>query len=78
MDREESVRLHKDWWKQCRTCRHYTGDRLARGLAPARCANEVSPLGGKEVTHCGYCPEWDSFDVDAAIETLEEDERRLG
>jgi hypothetical protein len=74
MDREESIRLHMDWWGKCRTCRHWHG--AAGGLLgeerwePALCENPVSDMYGKETWTEGECRKWDSFDIDVALELL--------
>lgn len=67
MNRQESIRIHLDWWGKCRTCRFYNGDRGALGLAPAGCMNEASPLHAETVTHEGHCGKWDTFDSDVAF-----------
>lgn len=71
IDREESLRLHLDWWAQCRTCRFWTGDRSDN--LPGSCGNDRSELHGKETWNEGYCPQWDTFDEDVAFYVLEND-----
>lgn len=40
-------------------------------MDPAICSNEKSPFYNQETWTEGHCPNWDSFDTDAAIEMLE-------
>lgn len=81
ISRDESMRLHEDWWGKCRTCRFWHGAdevRPREGTAPlihlrwhdARCENPRSPLHSSSMDHNGSCPQWDSFDVDIALEVL--------
>jgi len=85
MEHAESKRIHLDWWGKCRTCRHWAGPRrdVAKAARDAfyqnthdypRCTNEQSPLYWKLVGGGGHCEEWDSFDVDVALEIMEESE----
>lgn len=72
MTPEEKKRLLTDWWGECRTCRHWksTSDRPNMGEFP--CLAEASALHLQKTSSSGHCPEWDSFDVDVAIEIMEE------
>ena len=81
IDRAESVRLHEDWWGKCRTCRFWNGATAIREGADgsrlvhlrwddAECENPRSLLVGQVTTTEGHCRQWDSFDVDVALETM--------
>lgn len=81
ISKAESMRLHLDWWGNCRTCRFWHGtDKVSsREGAPdfvqprwndSPCTNPKSPLFGQECTTEGECKKWDSFDVDVALEAL--------
>ena len=74
---QESRRLHMDWWGKCRTCRFWNGADQIFGdnkkrlrLMPAKCENPRSTMHGEEVWSDGHCPQWDSFDIDIALEVL--------
>lgn len=68
--KEESIRLHYDWWGQCRTCEFWqSADRKAPGL----CGNLTSPLYNNETWTEGHCEKWDSFDIETALEFLQGD-----
>ncbi len=71
MDREESIRIHLDWWEKCMTCHYWYGDRLKTGLADGECMNDASTLYKKPTTCQGHCPKWDTFDPDVAFGLLE-------
>ncbi len=78
----EAQRLHWDWFGECRTCKWWTGIRTSwpQGSRPresfrAKCSNNASDGFDEEVSCDGDCPEWDSYDVDAALYVLEEDEK---
>jgi hypothetical protein len=50
-------------------------DRGAKGLVDGMCW--VPRLSGMETTtSCGHCRWWDAFDVDVAIQIMEEDEEK--
>jgi hypothetical protein len=67
----EPVRLHLDWWGQCRTCRYWqTEEREGRGSFDGECKSLSSPLRGQTTSTEGECPAWDSYDEDAALEVL--------
>ncbi len=68
MNKNDSFRLHEDWWGACRTCRFWTGDRLK--MTPGTCSNNKSPLFEQETWTEGHCHMWDSFDIDTAVEFL--------
>lgn len=79
IDKEESIRLHMDWWGKCRTCRHWTGtDKIIENgrshprWNPGTCNNDRSVLFGKETWTEGHCERWDSFDIDTALEMMQE------
>lgn len=71
MTREESIRIHLDWWEKCRTCAFFMGDRETCHLARAMCSGVGSPFHGEIVTDEGYCSKWDSFDPEVAFGLLE-------
>lgn len=80
MDKEESKskRLHQDWWAQCRTCKFWSSTDPERGVAnPGMCDNLVSVNYKQETWSSGYCPQWDTFDIETALEILQEDEKFL-
>ena len=72
-NKEESIRIHLDWWGECLTCRHWTGDRTQTGNSEGTCASKDSDLGGQVTYQCGRCKWWDSFDPVTALEMLEKD-----
>ena len=65
MKLSESVRHHVDWWGQCRTCEYWMGDR-SNNLDESNCSNFSSPMFEKITSNCGYCPNWDAADIEAA------------
>jgi len=73
MDIEESRRIHQDWWGNCRTCRFWSGDCVKIGAGV--CTNERSPVNQgfrlRTTQSGGKCDDWDSFDVDVALEIME-------
>lgn len=80
MNKELSVLLHTEWWEKCRTCKYWNGADVGNGgntindhvrWLPAKCENPASPMYGQETWTEGYCPKWDSFDVETALEVLE-------
>jgi hypothetical protein len=73
MDKEESYRIHLDWWHQCRTCKHWLGDR--GNMSSNKCGCVKSSLYDQATSSCGHCEEWDSFDIDTAIKVLEDNEQ---
>ena len=74
IDPKESYRIHEDWWGRCRTCIQWTGGR--ENLNDGQCICKKSKLYLQETSTEGYCPEWDSFDLDTAIKILEENETK--
>jgi hypothetical protein len=79
IDKDESRRLHEDWWGECWTCVHWTGDMSGTGvvsshavLREGNCTNAKSKMHGKLTSTSGYCPKWDSWDVSTALEVLQE------
>lgn len=74
MDKEESKRLHMDWWGKCRTCRFWQGTDEGDNVRwnPGQCVNPESELYQQETWTEGHCVKWDSFDIDVAFEILEE------
>jgi len=81
MDKEESYRLHCDWWGKCRTCRFWGGTDQGDGSGsygnsprwnPGPCNNPDSDLYQLETWTEGHCKKWDSFDLKTALEILEE------
>jgi hypothetical protein len=82
--KEQSKRLHCDWWGQCRTCRHWNGksngdgsDRRGNEIRwqDGNCENPASPLYQQETTTDGHCRKWDTFDIETALEIMEDGER---
>lgn len=74
ISREESIRIHEDWWGKCRSCRFWHGsDEPPRHVKwnPAPCTNPDSPLFQQETWTEGHCRKWDSFDIDLAFELME-------
>lgn len=70
IDKEESIRLHYDWWGQCRTCEFWVGSDPTR-MNPGICKNSKSDLFEQETWTEGHCSKWNSFDTETAIEFLE-------
>ena len=70
IDKITSVRLHYDWWKQCRTCLFWIGSDQTR-MEPGICYNPQSPLYKEETWTEGSCEKWDSFDIETALEFLD-------
>ena len=77
MDPAESHRIHLDWWGKCRTCEHWQGNREKSEPATAKCDCGMSDRCGLRSTWDGYCKEWDSFDIDTALQIMEEDEQSV-
>lgn len=73
IDKEESKRLHLDWWGKCRTCVFWGGTDENKNLRwnPGPCNNLKSKFYEKITWTEGYCEKWDSFDIDTAFEILE-------
>lgn len=78
MDKAESYRIHKNWWGKCRTCKWWKGGRASTfvGTTNGPCASKKSPLFEAVTTWDGHCPEWDSFDIDIAMQLMEEGEQK--
>ena len=72
MDPKESYRIHLDWWGECRTCVHWSGDRIAS--TGGKCEGTSSPNYGYRTFTSGNCQEWDSFDTDTALQVMEDDQ----
>ena len=81
MNKEESKRLHIDWWGKCRICRFWQGTNNGDGSGtfgnevrwnPGPCINPESDLYQQETWTEGHCQKWDSFDIDTAFELLDE------
>ena len=70
IDKKESIRLHYDWWNQCRTCLYWIGSDQKRE-EPANCYNPKSDLYKEETWSEGHCKEWESFDIETALEFLD-------
>lgn len=58
--------LLTEWFGECRACASWNGDRREDGLAKGKCTQPKSNM--TETTVCGYCPYWESFDPEIAIE----------
>jgi predicted ATP-dependent serine protease len=69
---EEAKRLLTDWWGQCRTCKHWNSTNDRPNLGEFSCFAEASELHLRRTTSSGNCPEWDAFDVNVALEVMEE------
>ena len=74
INKEESKRLHMDWWGKCRTCKFWQGTDVGKQIRwnPGQCANPVSELYLQETWTEGHCHKWDSFDIETALELLQE------
>lgn len=82
ISKEESRRIHLDWWQKCRSCIFWTGADAGDGSGigpknqprwhPGLCTNPASDLYQHETWTEGHCPQWDSFDIDTALEMLQE------
>jgi hypothetical protein len=78
IDKQESIRLHEDWWGQCRTCRFWEAPEgkglhgvLTRpNLGEFLCVSPLSKVSGQLTGSDGGCSKWDSFDTDTALEVL--------
>lgn len=72
----EAVRLHEDWFGQCRTCKHWQAERREalsvkqRGSHDGVCGCEASPGFEKRTGTEDRCEEWDSYDADAALRVM--------
>ena len=69
----EAIRLHLDWWGKCRTCSFWEGDRT-QVKNPAWCGNALSALFRSDVHAEGHCKEWDTYDIEAAVALLDNEE----
>jgi hypothetical protein len=86
MDKEQSKLIHMDWWGKCRSCRFWGGSDKNNGPRgdiiyrwnPGLCTNEKSDMYQRETWTEGHCPKWDSFDIDTALELMQEDLDRFG
>lgn len=67
-ENELSVRIHYDWLNKCRTCKHWLGDRAE--THKGKCGSLSSEFNGQETSTDGHCPEWDTYDLDTAMEVL--------
>lgn len=79
MNKEDSIRIHSDWWGKCRSCRFWHGTDEGTHLRwnPSPCTNPASDMFQQETWTEGHCNKWDSFDEEVAFEILEQDERRI-
>jgi len=68
MIKEESYRIHLDWWGKCRTCKFWGG--IKESIKDGLCNNVDSDLFNVETTIDGYCSKWDTFDEDTAYDVL--------
>jgi len=73
-----------DWWGKCRTCKYWHGADAGNGSGtignqvrwlPAICTNPISDLYQQETWTDGHCNKWDSFDIDTALDILQENNR---
>ena len=69
----EDVRIHIDWYKQCRSCKFWGGDR--KGIAFGPCSNKESLLFSDEekylfapIMNCctNSCGKWETYNAEAA------------
>lgn len=74
MDTVASQHLHIEYWGECLTCRFWTGLRHSAVQQSARCTSADSPLANQLTKSYGYCPKWDSFDIDVAFQVMQADE----
>ena len=84
MTPDESKRLHLDWWGNCRTCKHWSGRRTTDGTTGVviseeahrdlvgTCYSNAGPFYLRHTRPNGRCVQWDSFDVDVALEVMEQ------
>lgn len=74
ISKDESKRLHMDWWGKCRTCLFWAGTDEGNSVRwnPGPCMNPKSDLYQQETWTEGYCSKWDSFDIEVALEMMEE------
>lgn len=73
-DHTASQHLHIEYWGECLTCRFWKGARISAAQPPALCGCADSPLANQLTHSWGYCPKWDSFDIDVAFEVMQADE----
>ena len=78
----EAIRLHLDWWGKCRTCSFWTGPRESRLELPhklplenfGKCTNPKSDLFKGSTWTEGHCKEWDTYDIEAAVALLDNEQ----
>lgn len=77
ISRDESLRLHEDWWGKCWTCRFWTADmsgtddvKARAWERVARCSNAKSQMVNVVMDTDGHCGQWDSWDVDMALRVI--------
>lgn len=81
MEKEESLRLHLDWYGKCRTCKFWQGtDELDKEGNVIRakwdsglCTHPKSPFYQLNVFTEGYCQEWESFDPEVENELFKKE-----
>jgi len=61
----------------CRTCRFWKTSDPERFDNNSRCGNINSPLFNENTWTEGQCDYWDSYDIDTALEIIENDEKRF-
>ena len=66
MKLSEKVRLHLDWWGQCRACKFWKDSGKRENLGEHECECKSSDLYRKITTSSGFCKKWDTFDMEAA------------
>lgn len=69
MDVEESIRIHLDWWGQCRTCKNWSTEK-GRMMIEGECRCDKSPFYSLETWRDGRCGEWETFDPMGAEKAL--------
>lgn len=65
----ESLRLHLDWWQKCRTCEFWSGDR--KTCEDGLCEQPRGDFGGEITTSEGHCGNWESYDLETAMEIIQ-------
>ncbi len=69
--KEFSIRVHENWWGKCRSCLFWKGSDERR-MESGTCDNPASDMYKKETWTEGHCVKWDSFDINTALELLDE------
>lgn len=75
MDRDESIRIHWDWYGKCRTCNFWDSQEDRKKLE-GRCDCKESPAYNEETWSEGHCKCWESFDPEIVKFVLNVVDRR--